>query len=145
MAGAWALMKQAENGDVTELYNALKESGHSVTTRCGGIYSKPRINVGSAIEYLKGILPAPVMSLTVGGTSATASWTSVPSATSYTLYWDPVSAHSSDWGGKIPMGTKTTATGILPAGSYYTAVRAFNDAGSSDYSNIVTFTIKDSQ
>ena len=145
VAGAWALMKQAENGDVTELYNALKETGRSVTTRCGGTDSKPRINVNNAIEYLKGILPAPVMSVTVSGTSATASWTSVPSATSYVLYWDPVSAHSLDWGGKIPMGTKTTATGILPAGSYYTAVRAFNDAGSSDYSNTVTFTIEDSQ
>jgi len=141
VAGAWALMKQAENGDVTELYNALKETGKSPTTRCEGTDSRPRINVGNAISYLKGFLSAPVLSVTTNGTSATASWNPVPTATSYVLYWGSDFFYDWDASRQIPMGAQTTVTGQLPAGSYYVGIRAFNDAGSSDFSNVEHFSI----
>jgi subtilisin family serine protease len=141
VAGAWVLMKQAElNGDVTELYNALKDTGGNPTTRCGAA-SRPRINVGNAIGHLKGVLSAPVLSATVNGTSVTVSWNSVPTATSYVLYWGSYFFYDWDVSQQIPMGTATTLTAELPAGTYYAGVRAFNDAGSSDYSNLELFTV----
>lgn len=143
VAGAWTLMKQCESGgDVTELYNALKETGKKVTTRCGGTDSRPRINVGSAISYLKGILPGPVLSVTTNGTKVTVSWNSVPTAESYVLFYAPYPEFLSEASPQIPMGSKTTISADLPAGSSYTvAVKAYNDAGSSDYSNFESFSI----
>ena len=143
VAGAWTLMKQCESGgDVTELYNALKETGKKVTTRCGETDSRPRINVGSAISYLKGILPAPTLSVTTNGTKVTVSWNSVPTAENYVLFYAPYPGFLSEASRQIPMGSKTTISADLPAGSsYYVAVKAYNDTGSSDYSNIELFSI----
>ena len=107
VAGAWTLMKQCEsNGDVTELYNALKETGNNVTTRCGGADSRPRINVGNAISYLKGILPAPTLSVTINGTNVTISWNSVPTAESYVLFYGFDRGFLLGPDHQIPMGDK---------------------------------------
>ena len=129
-------MKQCEsNGDVTELYNALKETGKSIASRCGS-GSRPRINVGNAISYLKGILPAPTLSVAVNGTNVTVSWNLVPTAESYVLFYGLDRGFLLEGGHQIPMGNKTTITADLPVGTlYYVAVKAYNDAGSSDYSN----------
>ncbi|MCP4579641.1 MAG: S8 family serine peptidase [Deltaproteobacteria bacterium] len=138
VAGAWTLMKQCEsNGDVTELYNALKATGKNVTTRCGGADSRPRINVDNAVSYLKGILPAPTLSVAINGTNVTVSWNSVPTAESYVLFYGFDLGFLLETNHQIPMGGKTALSADLPVGGvYYVAVKAYNDAGSSDYSNV---------
>ena len=137
VAGAWAIMKQCrKDGNVTELYYALKETGKSVSSRCG-TGSRPRINVGNAIPYLQGILPAPTLSVAVDGTKVTASWSSVPTAQSYVLFYGSNRDFLLEGSHQISMGGKTTVTADLPVGTlYYAAVKAYNDAGSSDYSNV---------
>jgi len=137
------LLKQSESdGDVTELYTALKETGQKVTTRCGGTDSRPRIDVGSAISYLKGILPAPTLSVTTNGLRVTASWNSVPTAKNYVLYYAANPGFLPEASHQIPMESKTTLSTEDPAGSsYYVAVKAYGDAGSSNYSNIELFSI----
>ena len=80
-------------------------------------------------------LDAPALTVTVTGTTVSLSWTSVAGASGYTLYYAPYP--KADPIGNIPMGDKTSMSASLPEGSaFYVALQAYNNTGSSGYSNI---------
>ncbi|MFK5984700.1 MAG: CARDB domain-containing protein, partial [Pseudomonadota bacterium] len=83
---------------------------------------------------------APTVKLSANGTKITASWNSVPDANSYTLFYAPYPAASPV--SSLKMGTKTSySTDLTQGGSFYVATRAYNNYGSSAYSNIEHFII----
>lgn len=83
---------------------------------------------------------APVLGVTTTGTTVTVTWTSVADADGYTLYYAPYPGVS--YIGSLGVGTQTTRSFDLWAGAaFYVAVRSYNSAGSSGYSNIEDFTI----
>lgn len=57
VTGAWALFKQFSNSGVSDVLDALIDSGKLVTTRCGGSQKKPRIDIGLAIMKLLKVAP----------------------------------------------------------------------------------------
>jgi len=84
---------------------------------------------------------APILTVTTSGTTVSLSWTSVAAATGYTLYYAPYP--KGDPIGNIPMGNKTSISASLSDGAaFYVAVRAYNSAESSGYSNIGHFSIQ---
>lgn len=91
---------------------------------------------------LGGALPpqAPVLSLEARGQEVTASWTTVAGAEGYRLFYAPYpSASPID---SIDLGNTNTLSVVLPSGAaFYVAVKAYNAAGSSDYSNIGYFIV----
>lgn len=83
----------------------------------------------------------PVLSTTVNGSNVTISWTAVPDATGYTLYYAPFPAQSPI--GSLNVGSLTTLTGALPSGSaFYVAVQPYRASGPINvFSNVGLFTI----
>ena len=83
---------------------------------------------------------APVMSYEVDGVHISISWTEVPSATGYTLYYAPYPYTGPDTIGSFPMGTATSySTRLWDGAAYFIAVTAANNSGESQYSNIEYF------
>jgi hypothetical protein len=80
------------------------------------------------------------MKVTSFGTTVALLWSTVSNATGYTLYYAPYPDAS--YVGEIAMGTATSVSGDLwPGAAFYVAVKAYNTAGSSGYSNIEHFTL----
>jgi len=80
----------------------------------------------------------------VTGTTVTLSWTTVPGATGYILYYAPlfpVQAPS----GNVDLGGMTSIEAEVPVGSaFYVAIQAYDDSGISDvFSNIAVFFVVD--
>jgi len=82
---------------------------------------------------------APTLTVTTSGVNVTLSWTSVPSATGYTLFYAPYPDASSI--GQIDMGTQTSLSFDASGLAFYVAFQAYNSSGSSGYSNVGLLTI----
>jgi uncharacterized protein (TIGR02145 family) len=82
-------------------------------------------------------LDDPTLTVTTSGLNVSLFWTSVPNATGYTLYYAPPDiSYIAD----IDMGTETSFSVDLGDGdAFYVAVTAYNNSGSSEYSNIEYF------
>ncbi len=86
---------------------------------------------------------APTLTLTTAGTGLTLSWNSVSDAIGYTLFYAPWPYTGPDTIRSIDMGTQTGIFFNLWEGAaFYVAVKAYNSAGSSGYSNIEYFIIQ---
>lgn len=85
---------------------------------------------------------APVLSTTVEGTTVTISWTEVPGATGYILYYAPFPAQSPI--GSLDVGSLVTLSGALEVGtSLYVAVQPYDASGPIElFSNVQIFTIE---
>ena len=85
---------------------------------------------------------APTLTYETNGLDITVTWTKVPEATHYTLYY---TTHPFANGGPIDSldrGNETSfSVELWENASYYIAVRAKNESGESAYSNIKHFTI----
>lgn len=86
--------------------------------------------------------PSPVLATTVEGTTVTISWSQVPGATGYTLYYAPFPAQAPV--GSLDVGPLVTLSGALESGtSLYVAVQPYNAEGPIDvFSNVAVFTIE---
>ncbi len=89
-------------------------------------------------------LKAPMLSTTTNGVDLTVSWTSIPEATGYELYYVPVASYTGPESVRsIDLGASTTFSYTLWDGaSFYLAVKAYNDQESSSYSNVEVVTIE---
>ena len=85
--------------------------------------------------------PAPILGASVVGTTLTLSWSEVPGATGYILYYAPFPAQSPI--GSLDVGPLITLSGDLEVGtSLYVAVQPYNAGGPIDvFSNVEIFTI----
>lgn len=86
--------------------------------------------------------PAPVLTTAVDGTTVTISWSAVPNATGYILYYAPNPAQSPV--GSLDVGPLITLSGDLDVGtSLFVAVQPYNAAGPINvFSNVAIFTIE---
>lgn len=86
--------------------------------------------------------PSPVLATVVEGTTVTISWSEVPGATGYVLYYAPFPAQSPI--GSLDVGSLVTLSGALEVGtSLYVAVQPYNAEGPINvFSNVSTFTIE---
>lgn len=93
-----------------------------------------------ALEYFEGsVLAAPVLSVTLNGTTVSGEWNAVEYAEGYTLYYAPPDV---SFIGERELGSQRSISVTLPPGvSYYVAVKAYNATTRSGYSNIERFTI----
>jgi hypothetical protein len=81
-----------------------------------------------------------VLSLVTTGVNVSVSWTAVPGATGYQLFYAPYPYTGPATIGSIDMGMQTSLSADLWSGAaYYVAVQAYDQAGSSGYSNIGAF------
>lgn len=86
---------------------------------------------------------APTLAVTTSGTAITLSWTTVPGATGYTLYYAPSPYTGPDSIQSLDMGNRTDVWANLWDGAaFYVAVEAYDATGGSGYSNIQHFTVK---
>lgn len=83
---------------------------------------------------------APVLSLSTDGNYVQLSWTEVAGAEGYTLFYaDYPEANSL---GSLDMMAQQSVAAEMPAGSaFYIAVQAYNEEGSSEYSNVESFSL----
>jgi len=85
----------------------------------------------------------PILTATTSGLTVSLSWSAVTGATGYVLYYAPYPAATPI--GNANMGTQTSFSVTLTEGAaYYVAIKAYNNSGSSGYSNISNFTIQSS-
>ncbi|MDH3998669.1 MAG: S8 family serine peptidase, partial [Desulfuromonadales bacterium] len=84
----------------------------------------------------------PEMTLSTNTLEVTVSWSPVDDATGYHLYYAPYPFTGPETIGSLEMGNETSFSIELWEGAaYYIAVKAYNDDGESDYSNIDAFII----
>ena len=96
----------------------------------------------SHIGDVDSVSSSPVLSFSIEGTIINVSWPCVPGATGYTLYYAPYPYSGPESIGSADVKGKTSLFYDLPVGaSYYIAVKAYNDHGYSDYSNVEQFII----
>lgn len=82
----------------------------------------------------------PIMSHSEQGVDITISWTAVPGATGYTLFYAPYPFQGVETIGSFDMGATMGASFHLWEGAqYFIAVQAYDGSGSSDYSNVDYF------
>jgi peptidyl-prolyl cis-trans isomerase A (cyclophilin A) len=85
---------------------------------------------------------APTLFYDVDGLNVNISWTEVPDASGYELYYAPYPYVGPETIGNHDVGDQTSKSFYLWRGAaYYIAVTAYNDAGESVYSNIEHFTM----
>ena len=88
---------------------------------------------------------APNLTINVDGRDVTASWDTVNNATGYRLFYAdyPAAAFNPDpIIEEIDMGEQTSISVRLPKGTgFFVALKAYNDAGMSDYSNVEFFMV----
>lgn len=83
---------------------------------------------------------SPTLSVAQQTTKVTVSWNAVRNALGYRLYYAPYPDAS--YIGDLDMGTQTGfSIGLPPGAAFYVAVKAYNNVGESDYSNIEYFII----
>ena len=93
----------------------------------------------SNIEFFR-ILTTPVLTVSASGSTVTASWTAVPGAIGYTLYYAPYP--NADPIKSLDLGNQTGFSVSLPNSAFYIAVQAYNNQTTSGYSNIGNFITK---
>ena len=145
VAGAWALVKQAQPGaSVDQVLTALKVGGTPVTDSRNGV-TTPRIQPAVAIEQLlSGLLPPSPPTIAaptnVTGNAFTANWGSVTGATGYRLDVSTSSSFATFVTGyqnlAVGPATSRTISGLSTGLTYYYRVRAYNDSGVSGNSGI---------
>ncbi len=88
------------------------------------------------------VLTPPEMTLTMAELTVMVSWTEVPGATGYTLYYAPPPYTGPENVTGVDMGQATSFTiSLWDGAAYYVAIRAYNESVTSDYSNVVLFEI----
>jgi len=100
-----------------------------------------RVCAGSPTDIRASNTPAaPTLTVTTSVTTVTASWTTVAGATGYILYYAPYPFTGLDSIGSGDVGNNTSFSATLwPGAAFFVAIKAYNSAGSSDYSNIELF------
>jgi hypothetical protein len=84
--------------------------------------------------------PPPKLSIITDQTTVTLSWDSSINAAGYTLYYAPFPDANPI--GSIDIGTQTTwSTELWDGAAFYVALKAYNQAGQSDLSNIESFNL----
>lgn len=79
----------------------------------------------------------PNLSLTVSGTNASASWSSVSGATGYILNFAPYPYEGPETIQRIDLADQTSFSAELKQGAaFYVAIQAYNGDQESEYSNI---------
>lgn len=82
-------------------------------------------------------LDAPVLTLRTSGLNVSLSWTSVPEATGYNLYYAPYPYAGAHTIGSVDIGANTFFSATLSdSASYYVAITASNGSSESGYSNV---------
>ncbi|MGZ5052991.1 MAG: YHYH protein [Methylobacter sp.] len=85
---------------------------------------------------------APQLTVSTEGLNINASWTASPGAAGYTLFYAPKPYTSVDSVRSVDMGGNRSFSATLWNGaSYYVAIKAYDNSGSSPYSNITDFTL----
>ena len=85
-------------------------------------------------------LNPPVILVTQEGTKISATWSPVPNASGYQLFYAPFPFTGPESIKNVDMGNATSGSIELWDGAaFIVAIKAHNDAGSSDYSNIELF------
>ena len=87
-------------------------------------------------------LDAPTLTVTTLGVNVTLSWTPVPGATGYILFYAPYPAAS--YIGQIDMGTQTSLSFDASGLAFFVAIQSYNSSGSSELSNIEYFDLSNS-
>lgn len=87
---------------------------------------------------------SPRISVSTNGLNVTLTWSSVNGASGYELYYAPFPYNAErDRIDSLDLGNKKAFSAELWKGAaFYVAVRSYNSAGKSDYSNIVQFSLK---
>ena len=84
-----------------------------------------------AYEYLT---PPPTITITTSGTTITVNWEQVPDADYYILYYAPEDISYIE---SVNVADQTEfSTELWPGAAFYVAVKAYNEAACSDFSNI---------
>jgi len=87
-------------------------------------------------------LAPPILTVTTSGTTVALSWTTVNTATGYTLLYAPYPYTGPDSIGNVNMGTQTrTSVNLWEGAAFYVAVQAYSNDGESELSNIESFSI----
>lgn len=90
---------------------------------------------GGTTPLTSQIPASPVLTVTDNAPEVTVSWTASAHADGYLLFYAPYPAATPI--GEIEMGALTELTATLPeTQAYYVAIRAYNNAGQSEFSNI---------
>lgn len=90
---------------------------------------------GTTTPLTSQIAASPVLTVTDNAPEVTVSWTTTAQADGYLLFYAPYPAATPI--GELEMGALTELTVTLPeTQAYYVAVRAYNSAGQSEFSNI---------
>ena len=89
-------------------------------------------------------LSAPRLAIGNEASSIELSWAAVDTANGYHLYFAPYPYLGPDTVEVLDMGSALSIAGALPEGAaYYIAIQAYNDSGSSDFSNVEYFSISE--
>ncbi|MBU2547178.1 MAG: S8 family serine peptidase, partial [Proteobacteria bacterium] len=128
VAGAFAILRQRNpTGTVSDLENALKNTGHTVQVSCGSTGSTPRIQVDAALG-----VPDAAGSITYPSTDAdgsfNVSWGAAAGATSYKLQ-RATSSNFSDALDVYSGSTRSYDQTGLPNGTYYYRAQGVNPNG----------------
>jgi len=107
-------------------------------------YTSARVACGTAYLVYKS-LAAPVLTVTTAGTTVALSWTTVNSATGYTLLYAPYPFTGLSSIVSVDMGTQPgISINLWKGAAFWVAIQAYNSGGSSDFSNIEYFIIDSS-
>jgi len=138
-AGAWKLAALVSWGDgcaTTGLYGVYTRVAQFADFINGYLSEQPSAQSADTAQ----LTDAPKLQITVSGTKVNLSWTPVSGAQGYTLYYAPYPFPF--YVDSMDMGTDTELFLNLRKGSaFYIAIRAYNAAGTSAYSNVEHFIV----
>ena len=91
-------------------------------------------------------LPAPILSASTDGVELTLTWSSVPEADGYRVYFAPSPYSGPETVESIDIGNVTAVSGNLWTGAaFYFAVKAYDDSGEGEFSNIPLIELTEEQ
>ena len=89
------------------------------------------------LARLAGWLPAPPLASNIDGHRVTLAWKAISGADGYYLFYAPYPFRGVDTIQNADMQGTTTISADVPSHfAYFVAIKAYNTAGSSDFSNI---------
>jgi|GEM_PF-382095 len=99
--------------------------------------------LGHATTTTAAVPASPQLSYQSEGVNVSISWNDVSEATGYRLYYAPKPYNGPDSivSQVMPAGTTSASYTLWENAAFYIAVKAFNDQGESNYSNIEDFTL----
>ena len=121
-------------GYLVDSFDGVDESNENNNTRYLSITINSQVECGIVEEPV-----APTLTMTTAGTTCTLSWDGIANADGYILYADP-SQSMVDFDGayeyEFDLGNATSVSFDLWEGAcFYMALKAYNSAGSSEFSN----------